>query len=254
MSNLCYNYIVTHCVNNKIIGGSIMKEMAKKPDAMEIVLDDKKLTPIIRRMIEEAIQKGYNKTSVMNAMSQMWRDMVPKNEKIKLELTIDEQAFFEKVDMFFSEYGQAFVRRVSWKENDLNWQNRGKIEEKVHNSDYAKHILDSLIMFTKSVFCTFCREDTITLANIKKYNMELFGRKYVLPCDLYPISCALDDLFVVDGNNLVYVLEKKDYENIYSFSIERNERYRQFIEKYSYRSTNLTKIAMKLIWIVSTYY
>lgn len=258
MSNLCYNYIVTHCVNNKIIGGSIMKEMVKKPDATEIVLDDKELTSIIRRMIEEAIQKGYNKTSVMNAMSQMWRDMVSKNEKIKLELTIDEQAFFEKVDMFFSEYGQAFVTRISWRENGSNWENMRKIEEKVHDADYARHILDSIRMFTKSVYCTFCREDTITFANIEKYSMNLFSSKCMLGMSyMYPISCALEDLIFIGDNKPVYVLKAEDrarYENIYSLLIERNEKYCKFIEKYSYRRTELASVAMMLIWIVSTYY
>lgn len=224
-----------------------MKEMVKKTDSTQIVLDDKELTLIIQRMIEDAIQKKYRKTYVMNAISQTWSNMIPK-EKIKLlELTSDEQNFFEKVDMFFSEYGQAFVTRVNWFENGLRWQNRKEIEK-----NYEKHILDSLIMFAKSAFCTFCREDTITLANIKKYNMQLFGRKYVLPIDLYPIRCALDDLFVVDGKPF-YVL-KKDCKNIYSFSIERNENYQQFIKKYSYRRTELTQITMKLIWIISSYY
>lgn len=258
MNNLCYNCIVTHSVNNKIIGGIIMKEMVKKPDAAEIVLNDKEITLIIRRLIEEAIQNSYNKTSVMNAMSQIWNDMMPKKEETKLQLTADEQAFFEKVDKFFSEYGQAFITRISWRENGSNWENMRKIEEKVHDADYARHILDSIRIFTKSVYCTFCREDTITFANIDKYSMKLFSSKCMLGMsDMYPISCALEDLIFIGDNKPVYVLKAEDrarYENIYSLLIERNEKYCKFIEKYSYRRTKLASVAMMLIWIISTYY
>ena len=107
-----------------------MKERVEKFGPTETVLRDNELMLGIQQIIEDAIKKGYKKSWVINAISQRWRDMIPMQEKDKLELTDDEKSFFEKVDKFYSNYGQAFVMRASWRENKSNWENRDKIEEK----------------------------------------------------------------------------------------------------------------------------
>ncbi len=226
-----------------------MKERKEEFDPTTIILSDENFNLAIRSLIEDAIKKGYLKTKVMNVISQTWSDMIPKQEKTKFEPTTEELAFFEKVDKFFLEYGKVFVVRMYLKENNYDWQNREKYKE-----EYAKNVLDSLTKFTKSVFCTFCREEKMTLANIKKYNMELWGFKYLGPLDLNSIKFALGDLYVID-QKLVYALgseERKKYENIYLYSIGRNEDFQSFIKKYSYRRSNLAEVAMKLIWLIST--
>ena len=226
-----------------------MKERKEEFDPTTIILSDENFNLAIRSLIEDAIKKGYLKTKVMNVISQTWSDMIPKQEKTKFEPTTEELAFFEKVDKFFLEYGKVFVVRMYLKENNYDWQNREKYKE-----EYAKNVLDSLTKFTKSVFCTFCREEKMTLANIKKYNMELWGFKYRGPLDLNSIKFALGDLYVID-QKLVYALgseERKKYENIYLYSIGRNEDFQSFIKKYSYRRSNLAEVAMKLIWLIST--
>ncbi|MBQ9314512.1 MAG: hypothetical protein IJ220_05915 [Clostridia bacterium] len=232
-----------------------MKERVEKFGPTEIVLRDNELMLGIQQIIEDAIKKGYKKSWVINAISQRWRDMIPMQEKDKLELTDDEKSFFEKVDKFYSDYGQAFVMRASWRENKSNWENRDKIEEKANDTCYKKRILDSLRIATKSIYCIFCREDTITLQKIEQYNKKLFGFIHGL-LDPYTINCALDDLYLVDDMP-IYILEEKErrkYENIYAFTIECNENYREFCKKYSYRNTELNRAAMQLIWIISTYY
>lgn len=232
-----------------------MKERIEKIDSTEIVLNDNELMLKVHKAIEEAIQKGYTKTSVINAVSKKWQDMNAKQEKTELELTDDEKTFFEKVDKFYSDYGQAFVMRASWRENKSNWENRNKIEEKANDTHYKKRILDSLRMATKSIYCIFCREDTITLQKIEQYNKKLFGFIYGL-LDPYTINCALNDLFLV-GDMPIYLLdaeERRKYENIHLHTIENNEKYWNFIKKYSYRNTELNRAAMQLIWIISTYY
>lgn len=229
-----------------------MKERVEKINPTEIVLSDNELMLEIQKIIEDAIKKCYTKTSVINAFSQKWRDMTHKQEKKEFELTDDEKAFFEKVDKFYSDYGQAFVMRVSWHDNGSNWENRDKIEKKAQNSCYKKEILDSLKMATKSIYCIFCREDTITLQKIEQYNKKLFGFKHGI-CDPYIINCALDDLFLVDDMP-VYTLDFDERSKCYPHTIENNEKYWNFIKKYSYRNTELNRAAMQLIWVISTYY
>lgn len=226
-----------------------MKERKEEFDPTTIILSDENFNLAIRSLIEDAIKKGYLKTNVMNIISQTWRDMIPKQEKTKSEPTTEEQAFFEKADKFFLEFGKVFVVRMYWQKIDYDWQNRENYKE-----EYAKNVLDSLTKFTKSVFCTFCREEKMTLANIRKYNMELGEMMYIGYQDFYPINCALDDLYVID-KKLVCAQdfkERKKYKNIYSYSIERNEDFQNFIKKFSFRRSDLTNVAMKLIWVIST--
>lgn len=227
-----------------------MKERKEEFDPTTIILSDENFNLAIRSLIEDAIKKGYVKTKVMNIISQTWSEMIPKQEKAKFEPTTEDLDFFNKVDKFFLEYGKAFVVRVFLIETGQKWQNRENYGE-----EYAKIVLDSLVKFTKSVFCTFYHEEKMTLANIRKYNMELWGCMYVGPQKFYPINHALDDLYVIN-KKLVYAIESEDlkkYENISSFSIERNEDFKSFIKKYSYRRSDLTQVAMKLIWVISTY-
>lgn len=236
-----------------------MKERVEKLYSTEIVLKDNELMLGIQQIIEDAIKKGYKKSWVINAISQRWRDMIPMQERDKLELTDDEKAFFEKVDKFYSDYGQAFVMRASWQYYKSNWQNRDKIEKLAEDPCFRKRVLDSLKVTTKSMYCVFCREDTITLQKIEKYNAKLFDYKDIF-YDSYIINCALNDLFLID-DMLIYILggeERRKYEktygNIYAFSIECNKNFREFCEKYSYRNTERNRAAMQLIWIISTYY
>ena len=227
-----------------------MKERKEEFDPTTIILSDENFNLAIRGLIRAAIEKGYTKTRVIHVISQTWSDMLPKQEKAKFEPTTEELAFFEKADNFFLEYGKAFVVRMHLRESNLNWRNREKYTE-----EYAKSVLDSLTKFTKSVFCTFCREEKMTLANIRKYNMALWESMYMEPLDFYTINHAFDDLYVID-NKLVYALESEDrkkYENIYLFTIDRNEDFQSFIKKYSYRRTDLTQVAMKLVWVISTH-
>lgn len=220
-----------------------MKERVEKIDATEIVLSDNELMPGIQKLIEDAIKKGYKKSWVINAISYRWRDMAPKQEKTELEFTDDEKAFFEKIDKFFSDYGQAFVMRASWRVNDSNWQNRDEIEKLAQAPDYIETILNMMRTSTKSMYCIFCREDTITLQKIEKYNKKLFGFLYGL-WDPYFINCALNDLFLVDDMP-VYTLDSDERSKYYLHTIENNEKYWNFIKKYSYRNTKLNRVAMK---------
>lgn len=229
-----------------------MKERVEKINPTEIVLSDNELMLEIQKIIEVAIKKGYTKTSVINAISQRWRDMAPKQEKTEFELTDDEKAFFEKVDKFYSDYGQAFVMRASWRENKSNWENRDKIEEKANDTCYKKRILDSLRIATKSMYCIFGREDTITLHKIEQYNKKLFDFKYGI-CDPYTINCALNDLYLIDDVP-VYTLDLDERSKYCLHTIENNEKYWNFTQKYSYRNTELNRAAMQLIWVISTYY
>ena len=112
---------------------------------------------------------------------------------------------------------------------------------------------DFFIFYTK---ITHCREEKMILANIRKYNMELWGSVYMEPRNFYTIDCAFDAFYVID-KKLVYALgseERKNHENIYLFTIERNEEFQSFIKKYSYQRSDLTQVAMKLIWIISYHY
>ena len=233
-----------------------MKRRVKKPDATEIILGDKELTLIIRRMIQEAIQKGYCKTSVMKVISSIWRDMVPKKERTMMEPSAEEQIFFDKVDKFYEEYGIAFVTRACWIKCDFSWQNKEKINQMVNNPEFARIVLDSLRMFTKSVYCTFCREESFTREKIKKYSYELFGYKKMLYSNLYGTKCALDDLYLFGEERPIYIIESEElakYQNIFSYTIDANESYREFVAKYSYKKTDLTRVAMELIWLIDTY-
>lgn len=193
---ICYNNNSTMCyVKRQCKGEIIMKITEKHQSSAEIVLNDKELSLIIRRLIDEATKKSYNKTSVTKAISKIWSDIVPKEDKVRLDVTIDEQTFFNKVDIFFSEYGQKFVDELEILKDD-GWSK--------NNSMKKTNLLRYLKVFAKSMYCVFHREDTITFAYINKYCKMLDNHGYVIKeKELYLLARVLNKIVIVD-NKLIY--------------------------------------------------
>lgn len=229
-----------------------MKKKVEMPDATNTVLNDKEVALIIQSLVKEAIKKGYKKTDFMNAISQTWNDMIPKKDN-HIQPTDDEINFFEKVEMFFAEYSEPFIRRIAWRDAGSDWSKKNTIEEKVNNPKYVKYVFDSLILFTKCAYVTFCREDSITLRSIEKYSTRIFGcHCSVNMKDIYAISRALDDIMYAEKERPVYV--QNFSERVYANRIESNHMYQEFIKEFSYRRGELPTLSLKLIWAISTYY
>ncbi len=233
-----------------------MKERKNSDVSLNRVLNDADLMVKIQSVIEDAVGKGYTKTPVMHALSQKWQDM-NQDEKEKVYVITDEDmAFFEKIDKFYSDYGQAFVLRTSWRECGARWEDRKKIEEKAQSSRFQKRVLDSLKVATKSIYCIFRTGGSFTLKKIERFNRELFGCRFA-SFDAYVVDSAISDLYFYKSMPVYesYNFEtERIYDQGYVFCIDNNASFCAFVEQHPCRNTLLNMAALKLIWIISTYY
>jgi len=222
-------------------------ELKTKKDASS----DRDFNLKLLEIINYAVQKGYTKTFVINSFSQKWSEIInAQNDKL-VKLTDKEKEFFEKVDKFYSDFGQAFVLRESWRDSSFDWNKREEIETRAQKSFYINRLLAKLKVSTKSMYYIYSRGGAFTKKSIKNYNKKLFGFSKGID-NIYTINRALGDLFIV-GSKIIYVIDEKERTNYLGNRIIYNENYLKFVKSRSYRNTELTSLSLKLIWIISNY-
>ena len=152
----------------------------KRPRASyaEAILKDPKLFSIIRELIQEASNGGYPCSSICYVLTKQWNQCFPTSSKDN-KPTIDSNAlhFFSKVDNFFKDLGEFFIREFLFEEKGNIISD---IAYRVKDTPYGQTLVDSWKVFTKSAYIALTINGRISVDSIKSAKRSI--------CEYYKIN------------------------------------------------------------------
>ena len=227
----------------------LMKERKNKPDVTEQILNNEKISQLLDSLIQTSVENGYNKSAVLKALQQKWE--VPQKEP--LSTTEEEKLFFKKVDCFFADYGEAFLAELIMDRSHFDSKSTIEIEQAMKEpTSWENSRLKEEIMYVKTMYVVYLREDAITATKLEKYCRDIFKTNCLSINYTYLKSMmrTINNMSFFEYGNPIY----NSSDNSRSNRIESQKKYKAFIEKYSFRQTDIADLSMKIIWIISNYY
>ena len=217
--------------------------MKKRPgkhldQATDIILNDKEMEVLVKQLVQKAHDKGACVSHLNKAISTIWQEQFHVEFKPK-ELTEAEKSFAKKVEKFLAHYENDFIK---------------------HTDKLAKR---SCIYFKKNYFyqliCaiygTFESKDTITKELIVNYAKEHGFKDPYFCCFMSDITFLYtfisDHLRFSQDNQLpVYSEEWVGFDH----SITSVKTYNDFSNQFVLSSTKTCKTAVRVIWLIKTFF
>lgn len=226
-----------------------MKEKGLHPSAVEIILGDEEIRQEIRSLITVASNKGYAISDVGKALVKEWKEMIPPPLPDYV-FTEDETAFVHDVDKFFLEYGKDLIKAY---DRVCDYPHL-KCE---NNEVQTTRVLTHLKINICAGYCSFCRNDSITMENMWRYAVNILGARKNFWVGRDEIS-ALKFFF----NNLFYPTshdERPRYGEITKDTPSENKlyynhSYQEFLNGYSFFNRDVVVAMLTVIWFIREYY
>lgn len=204
----------------------------------DIILNDKELEDLIKELVQKAHDRGDCVTHLNRAISSVWQEQFHVEFKTK-ELNKKEKAFAKKVRNFLAYY-----------ENDLMVHTR-----KFYNWHFSSFNKDSFYQLLCSIYGTFENEDNVTKQRIVKYAKE-HGFKSPYYCnfmgDISFLCDFISEHLYFETNSDIPVYSEKYVKA--KNSITSVKEFNDFAKKFILRNSKTCKTAVRIIWIIETFF
>ena len=207
----------------------------KKKATNNIILDDKEMEVLIRQLVKEAGNKGFEMTKLNQAVTTIWKEEFVV-EKKKLEpLTEEEEIFSKKVKKFLDHYGKDLI--------ELNGVTIGK--------DYfLKNIYEILC----SIYAVFQREERISQDKIVRFLKQHFDYKEnSVSIEIRALYIFFySHLYFSDNTELPVYSEK--FVGREPSSLDKNKEFCDFCSQFDFPSNNVNRAAIATVWFIEKYF
>lgn len=206
----------------------------------EIILNDEKMDPIIRKLIAVALKRGYRKSNVAKALTTRWGELYDDPKPV-FNPTSEELEFWKKAEKFTEMYRDLLIEAHDEDVETIRFKNQCNGDE-----EKEKRILRIIEIFLKAAYCAFCREDNIRKAYVEKYANLI--ERYVVTDAANPakyVYKVIDSKLMYDKDNDFHPEKKGTKEGlIYLYRVKAVD---EFCAQYKYTHTIFSNAMMAAI-------
>ena len=213
--------------------------------ANDIILADKELEALVRKLVEKTKRRGFSKNAIMRAVSSVWNSNNGKRKE--LELTENQMEFFSKLkslfiyyredlDLLYNEYRhkKSFVS-----EGDYNWR--------------KKTIGERCYEIVCSLYAVYQKKERVNQKLVIKYLKQYFD------AEVTSINSEIQFLYYfmykrLSFNSKTDLPEVSDKYVLYDNSINWNGEFISFREKYDFSMEKMDETLAAAMWLAETYF
>lgn len=206
------------------------------------IFGDKDLQPIIRKLIEKGVEKGYRRTDIVKELLCKWNEMYSL-ESDEYELTDYEVIFYERIHKFVDDYSKVIL---------AEYDRRHPETEKQCGTDELRQAiyLDSMEGFLCAGYSAFCRNGKLTIESIQTCAENILGHKCVNPRDCDTVIGSVINFRIQYDPSEYRPESNKPMELCSVYDIPSR---RKFFKRQGHKSDGLFDGVLAVIWFINQY-
>ena len=224
-----------------------MKKKYENEITNNIILNDKELEVLIRKLITQTNCRGFEKKDLLDAVKVVWKNEIKEDDHKKM-LTLDELDFVGKVDKFLQYYGDMIV----FTQKQYEYKMYGGIcAEKLKES--KKEALEKYARILVGIYGVFQKEDSVSQKKVCDFVKSHYSCSYKVIGDEIKV---LEEIFYYRldySTNEEFPVFMKEYKPGCKM-LNEDEEFKAFADQYVYCTNLINRLTVAVVWFIGYYF